>query len=82
VCAISTVYPTNGQSILVVIHEAIHNHSLLSEFQLRNYGIIIESICHRHGGTQKMIIADSNHFSSIIGNKEIHLGIHLHSLIK
>jgi hypothetical protein len=55
----------------LVIHEAIHNdtsnHSLLSEFQLREHGIVIDSTCHRHGGTQKMTITDtdSNHHDDI-----------------
>ena len=44
----------NGQSVLLAIHESIYNeasnHSLISEFQLRGFGIIIDSICHRHGG--------------------------------
>jgi hypothetical protein len=59
----------NGKSILLVIHEAIHNdtsnHSLLSKFQLREHGIVIDSTCHRHGGTQKMTITDSNHHDDI-----------------
>jgi hypothetical protein len=52
------------ESILLVIHEGIYNetaaHSLLSEFQLREFGIVIDSICHRHGGTQQMIVKDGN----------------------
>jgi hypothetical protein len=59
----------NGQSILIVIHEAIYNdasnHSLLSEFQLREDEIIIDSICHRNGGTQKLTITSSNHHDDI-----------------
>jgi hypothetical protein len=65
VSAITTADLSNGQSILLVIHEAIHNessnHSLLSEFQPREYGVIIDPTCHRHGGTQKLIISDRNH---------------------
>jgi hypothetical protein len=34
------------------------NHSLLSEFQLRDFGVKIDPICHKHGGTQKMVIQD------------------------
>jgi hypothetical protein len=34
------------------------NHSLLSEFQLRAFGVKTDSICHKHGGTQKMEIQD------------------------
>jgi hypothetical protein len=53
-----------GESILLVIHEGIYNetaaHSLLSEFQFREFGINIDSICHRHGGTQQMTIKGEN----------------------
>jgi hypothetical protein len=52
--AIAALDLPNGQSILLVIHEGIHNetsnHTLLSEFQLREFGVIIDSTCHRHGG--------------------------------
>jgi hypothetical protein len=34
------------------------NHSLLSEFQLRGFGVKADSIYHRHGGTQKIVIQD------------------------
>jgi hypothetical protein len=48
----------------LVIHESIYNetsnHSLLSEFQLREFRIIIDSIFHRHVGTQQMIVKDNN----------------------
>jgi hypothetical protein len=48
--------------VLLIDHEAIYNHtanhSLLSEFQLRDFGVKIDSICHKHGGTQKMVIQD------------------------
>jgi hypothetical protein len=48
----------SGLSILLVIHEGIYNaiaaHSLLSEFQLREFGIRIDSIRHRHGETRQM----------------------------
>jgi hypothetical protein len=30
----------------------------MSEFQLRDFGVKIDSICHKHGGTQKMVIQD------------------------
>jgi hypothetical protein len=50
----------DGISVILIVHEAIYNdtanHSLLSEFQLRGFGVKIDSICHKHGGTQKMII--------------------------
>jgi hypothetical protein len=48
--------------VILIVHEAIYiytaNHSLLSEFQLRDFGAKIDSICHKHGGTQKMEIQD------------------------
>jgi hypothetical protein len=48
----------SGQFMLLVMHEDIYNetaaHSLLTEFQLREFGIRIDSICLRHGGTQQM----------------------------
>jgi hypothetical protein len=30
----------------------------LSEFQLRDFGVKVDSTCHKHGGTQKMVIQD------------------------
>jgi hypothetical protein len=52
----------DGISVILTIHEAIYNdtanHSLLSEFQLRDFGLKIDSICHKHGGIQKMEIQD------------------------
>jgi hypothetical protein len=60
VSAITAIDLTCGQSILLVIHEGIYNetaaHSLLSEFQLREFDINIDSICHRHGGIQQLTI--------------------------
>jgi hypothetical protein len=48
--------------VILIVHEAIYNdtanHSLLSEFQLRDFCVKIDSICHKHGGTQKMVIQD------------------------
>jgi hypothetical protein len=48
--------------VLLIVHEAIYNdtanNSLLSEFQLRDFDVKIDSICHKHGGTQKMVIQD------------------------
>jgi hypothetical protein len=62
VSAITAVDLPDGISVLLIVHEAIYNdtanHSLLSEFQLRNFGVKIDSICHKHGGTQKMEIQD------------------------
>ena len=57
VSAITALDLPDGQSILLVIHEGIYNetsnHTLLSEFQLREFGVIIDSTCHRHGGPNK-----------------------------
>jgi hypothetical protein len=62
VSAITAVDLPDGISLLLIIHEGIYNdtanHSLLSEFQLRDFGVRIDSICHKHGGTQKMMIQD------------------------
>jgi hypothetical protein len=48
--------------LILTVHEAIYNdtanHSLLSEFQLMDSGVKIDSIYHKHGGTQKMEIQD------------------------
>jgi hypothetical protein len=48
--------------VILIVHEAIYNdtanHSLLSEFQFRDFGVKIGSVCHKHGGTQKMMIQD------------------------
>ena len=64
VSAITALDLPNQSSILLVVHECINNetsnHSLLSEFQLRELGIIIDSTCHRHGGTQQMVIQDGS----------------------
>jgi hypothetical protein len=49
--------------VIIIVHEAIYNdtsnHSLLSEFQLRDFAVKIDSICHKHGETQKMVIQDN-----------------------
>jgi hypothetical protein len=38
--------------VILIVHEAIYNdtanHSLLSEFQLKHFGVKIDSICHKH----------------------------------
>jgi hypothetical protein len=48
--------------VLIIVHEAIYNdstdHSLLSEFQLRDFGVKIDSICHKHGDTMEMVLQD------------------------
>jgi phosphoserine aminotransferase len=55
VSAITAVELSDGTSMILIVHEAIYNdtanHSLLSEFQLRDFGVKIDSICHKHGGT-------------------------------
>jgi hypothetical protein len=71
VSAITAIDLPSGQSILLVIHEGIYNetaaHSLLSEFNLREFGINIDSTCHRHGGTQQMTIkGDSDRDSDVL----------------
>jgi hypothetical protein len=43
--------------VILTVHDTA-NHSLLSEFQLRDFGVKFDSICHKHGGTQKMVIQD------------------------
>jgi hypothetical protein len=52
----------DGISVILIVHEAIYNdtanHSLLLEFQLRDFGVKNDSICHKHGETQKMEIQD------------------------
>jgi hypothetical protein len=62
VSVINAVDLPDGISVILIVHEAIYNdtanHSLLSEFQLRDFGVEIDSICHKHGGTQKMEIQD------------------------
>jgi hypothetical protein len=62
VSAITAVDLPDGISVLLIVHEAIYNdtanHSLLSEFQLRDFGVKIDSIYHKHGGIQKMEIQD------------------------
>ena len=69
VSAINELDLPNGSSILLVVHECIYNetsnHSLLSEFQLREFGIMIDSTCHRHGGTQQMVIQDGSESRTI-----------------
>jgi hypothetical protein len=62
VSAITAVDLPGRISVILTVHEAIYNdtanHSLLSQIQLRGFGGKIDSICHKHGGTQKMVIQD------------------------
>jgi hypothetical protein len=48
--------------VILVVHEAIYNdtanHSLLSSFHLKHFGIKIDSIYIKHRETQKMVIQD------------------------
>jgi hypothetical protein len=59
--------------IQLIVHEAIYNdkanHSLLSEFQLRDFGVKIDPICHKHGETQKIVIQDVG--SSVVVTLEL-----------
>ena len=69
VSAITAVDLPDRQSILLVINESINNetsnHSQLSEFQLRKDGVMVDSICCRHGGTQQMKTSDSTNQGDI-----------------
>jgi hypothetical protein len=62
VSAITVVEHPDGISVILIVHESIYNdtanHSLLSKFQLRDFGVKIDSIFHKHGGIQKMEIQD------------------------
>jgi phosphoserine aminotransferase len=53
VSAIAAVDLPDRISVILTVHEAIYNntanHSLLSEFQSRDFGVKIDSICHKHG---------------------------------
>jgi hypothetical protein len=60
--------------VLLIVNEGIFNdtsnHSLLSEFQLRDFDVKADSICHKHGGTQKILIQDdSDEFVMTLGLK-------------
>jgi phosphoserine aminotransferase len=50
VSAITVVDLPDGTSVILIVHEAIYNdtanHSLSSEFQSRDFGVKIDSICH------------------------------------
>jgi hypothetical protein len=62
VSAITAVDLPNEISVILIVHEPIYNdtanHGLLSEFQFKDFGVKIDSICHNHGGTQKMEIQE------------------------
>ena len=61
VTAVSVV-EVNGKSIMLQVNEAVHNppadHSVLSEYQIRDYGVTINPIARKHGGDQNMVIGD------------------------
>jgi hypothetical protein len=73
VSAITAADLPDRVSVLLIVHEAIYNdtanHSLLSEFQLRDFGMKVDSICHKHRGTQKMVIQDIG--SSLVTSLEL-----------
>ena len=62
--AVTAVDLSDGSTILLRVSEAIHNpseeHSLLSEFQMREFGTIVDSIARRHGGKQQISVSDSD----------------------
>jgi hypothetical protein len=64
VSAITALDLPDGTSISLVMYESIYNdaanHSLLSESQLREFGIKIDSKCHRHGGNQQMVMQNDS----------------------
>ena len=70
VSAITSADLPDRQYILLVINKDIHNetanHSFSSEFQLREFGVSVVSICHRHGRTWQMKIADNINYDQII----------------
>jgi hypothetical protein len=57
VSAITVADFPDRTSVLLIFHEGIYDdtatHSPLSEFQLRYFTVKFDSICHKHGGTQK-----------------------------
>jgi hypothetical protein len=62
ISAITAADLPDGTSVLLIVHEGIYNdtanHLLLSELQLRDFGVEIDSICHKHGGTHNMLMQD------------------------
>ena len=57
-----TVVEINDTPVLFQINEAVYNptaeHSLLSEYQLRDFGVKVNSVPKKHGGEQNLIIQD------------------------
>jgi hypothetical protein len=70
VSVITVVDLPDGISVILFVDEAIYNdtanHSLLSELQLRDFSVKIDSVCHKHVGTQKIVIQDIG--SSLFSN--------------
>jgi hypothetical protein len=60
VSSITAVDLPDESLVLLTVHEAIYNdtanHSFFSEFQLRYFGVIVDSIWHNHEGTQEIVI--------------------------
>jgi hypothetical protein len=56
---ITAVDLPDGISVILIFHEAIYNdtanHSLLSEFQSRYFGVKLDSICHKHEGNSENV---------------------------
>jgi phosphoserine aminotransferase len=56
---ITAVDLPDGISVLLIAHEAMYkytaNHSLLSEFQLKDFGVKLDSICHKHEGNSENV---------------------------
>ena len=57
-----TMVDTGEQNILLQVNEAVYNedadHSLLSEYQMRDFGTIVESTPNKHGGKQQLSVGD------------------------
>ncbi len=57
-----TAVDINDHVYLLQINEAVSNpsaeHSLLSEYQVRDFGTSIDSVPRKHGGTQRMNVGD------------------------
>ena len=70
VSAVSAVDLPDGRVILLRVAEAIYNsssdHSLLSEFQIRDHGITADTIARKHGGRQCLGISTTSDSSGLI----------------
>jgi hypothetical protein len=67
----------DGRVILLRVAEAIYNsssdHSLLSEFQIRDHGITADTIAHKHGGRQCLGIPATSDSSGLISVEYVSL---------